>query len=328
MKHGFATGVVLTLLSNLCFALAGPIAKAMYATGWTPGPVVFLRLAGCAAVLAVPTLVAMHSRWHLLGRYWKDVVSYGVISMAGVQLLFFLAVERMQVSIALLLEMTAPLLIVFWLWIRTGVRPAVPTLVGMVCAVAGLLVVLDPRGADLNLVGVLFALGAACCLASFFMVSAKSDNPIPPIPLLGLGMFTGALLVLVVCLSRVIDVDYTTAPVHAAGYAVPWWLAMAAIVGLTVGAYAFGVWGLRYVGASLGAFINLLEVPISVLASWWLLRELPHAIQGLGGVLILAGVVFIKVGENRQARRARIVDLGDVEAPAAVRAPAEHPAHR
>ena len=39
MKQQVALGLALTLLSSFLFAASGPVAKVMYAVGWTPGAV-------------------------------------------------------------------------------------------------------------------------------------------------------------------------------------------------------------------------------------------------------------------------------------------------
>lgn len=299
-------GFILTLISVVAFACAAPIAKTMYAAGWTAGSVVITRLLGCAVVLLIPSLWLMRGRWaHLWSNKWR-ICAYGLISMAGVQLLFFLAVERLRPSIALLLEMTAPLMIVLFIWARTRVTPAVATFVGMVLAMVGVIVVLDPRGAALDPVGVLYALAAACCLAAFFVMSAKADMGISAIPLLGFGMGIGAVIVALACLFRVVPYVVAATPISVATFEIPWWQGLGLIVVVTVIAYVTGVMGLRLIGATVGSFLNLLEVPSSVLASWWMLGDLPAAIQLVGGVIVLAGIVFVKLGENSQFKRERV----------------------
>ena len=52
----------------------------------------------------------------------------------------------------------------------------------------------------------------------------------------------------------------------------------------TAGAYITGILGLRYIGATVGSFVNLIEVPFSVIVAWLLLAELPAPIQLFGGV--------------------------------------------
>lgn len=42
---------------------------------------------------------------------------------------------------------------------------------------------------------------------------------------------------------------------------------------------------------------------MSVVMAWILLGDLPVAVQAIGGVFVLLGVVFVKLGENRQERR-------------------------
>ena len=52
------------------------------------------------------------------------VTVYGIAAVAGAQLCYFYAVTYMQVSVALLLEYTAPVAVVMWLWLRHGHRPS------------------------------------------------------------------------------------------------------------------------------------------------------------------------------------------------------------
>ncbi|MGO1653520.1 MAG: EamA family transporter [Brevibacterium yomogidense] len=298
-----AVGFGLVLLSAFFFAASGPYAKAMYASGWSPGAVVLLRLLGCALVLLIPTIISLRGRWREVVRGWRTVVSYGVVSMAGVQLLYFLAVEHLAVAVALLLEMTAPLLIVFWLWATTRIRPATVTFVGMAVSLVGLVLVLDPGGSELSLAGVVFALGAAVCLASYFMVSAKVEVDVPPVALTGLGMAVGTLVVAGLLLLGVLPADFSTADVTLGASPYSWVVPILIIVFTTVGAYVCGILGLRMVGATVGSFVNLTEVPFSVIVAWLVVAELPSVIQMYGGIGIVVGVVFIKWGEVRQERR-------------------------
>jgi drug/metabolite transporter (DMT)-like permease len=223
--------------------------------------------------------------------------------MAGVQLLYFLAVEHLAVSVALLLEMTAPLLIVFWLWATTRIRPATVTFIGMGVSLVGLLLVLDPGGGELSPIGVVFALGAAVCLASYFLVSAKVEVDVPPVALTGLGMIVGALVLVIVLVSGVIPTNFSATPVVLGETPYHWTVPILVIVGMTVGAYVCGILGLRMVGATVGAFVNLTEVPFSVIVAWLVVAELPAVIQMYGGIGIVVGIIFIKWGEVRQEKR-------------------------
>ena len=305
MSRTVILGFVLTLASAFFFAVSGPIAKTMYAVGWTPGAVVLIRLVGAAVLLLVPSLIALRGRWAEVRSSWRTVLIYGLVSMAGVQGFYFVAVEHLTVAVALLLEMTAPMLIVFWIWARTRTRPATVTFIGVVISMIGLLLVLNLRGASISILGVVMALAAAVCLASYFLVSAKDTITVPPVALTGLGMGVGALVMGVVVLIGVMPWGATVHDVDFGGVQASWVLPMALIVLFTAGAYITGILGLRYIGATVGSFVNLIEVPFSVAGAWLLLAEMPAPIQLFGGVFILGGVVFIKWGESRLARRVR-----------------------
>ncbi|MGN6034285.1 EamA family transporter [Brevibacterium casei] len=305
MSRTVILGFVLTLASAFFFAVSGPIAKTMYAVGWTPGAVVLIRLIGAALLLLGPSLIALRGRWAEVRSSWRTVLIYGLVSMAGVQGFYFVAVEHLTVAVALLLEMTAPMLIVFWIWARTRTRPATVTFIGVVISMIGLLLVLNLRGASISILGVVMALAAAVCLASYFLVSAKDTITVPPVALTGLGMGVGALVMGVVVLIGVMPWGATVHDVDFGGVQASWVLPMALIVLFTAGAYITGILGLRYIGATVGSFVNLIEVPFSVAVAWLLLAEMPAPIQLFGGVFILGGVVFIKWGESRLARRVR-----------------------
>ncbi|GAA3829909.1 EamA family transporter [Brevibacterium ammoniilyticum] len=296
-------GFALTLVSAFFFAVSGPIAKTMYAVGWTPGSVVLIRLTGSALLLLIPTLIALRGRWSEVRTHWKTVVTYGLVSMAGVQGFYFIAVEHLTVAVALLLEMTAPMLIVFWIWGRTRTRPATVTFIGVLVSMFGLILVLNLRDASISILGVVMALAAAVCLASYFLVSAKDTINVPPVALTGLGMGVGALVMGVIVLTGIMPWGATTDDVDFGGVQASWILPMALIVLFTAGAYITGILGLRYIGATVGSFVNLIEVPFSVIVAWLLLSEMPAPIQLAGGVFILGGVGFIKWGEARLARR-------------------------
>ncbi|WP_344306645.1 DMT family transporter, partial [Brevibacterium samyangense] len=303
MNRTAVWGLTLSLVSAFLFAAAAPFAKAMYTTGWTPGSVVLLRLLGCALVLAAPVALAVRRMPREFVRNAGTLVLYGVIAMAGVQLFYFMSVEHLAVSLALLLEMTAPVMIVLWVWMRTGTRPDSRTFLGIALAMGGLVLVLDPRGARLDPLSVGFALAAAVCLSFFFLASAKGDLRIPPVALTGVGMGVGGATVGLLLLAGVVPAGFSAAVVDVGFMTLPWWGSMSIIVLVTAGAYAFGVIGIRLIGATVSSFVNLVEVPFSVVVAWIVLAEMPVYMQILGGVLVLAGVVFIKLGENRAARR-------------------------
>lgn len=295
-----ASGLGFALLSALSFGLAGPLARGLLETGWSPGAIVLVRV-GLAAFVVLPAgVLAMRGRWELLRSSARLVLTYGVLAVAGAQFFYFSAVSHMQVGPALMIEYTAPATVVLWLWLRHGQRPGAVTLAGAALAAFGLVLVLDlASGADLDLAGVLWALGAMVGLATYFLISADEDNGLPPLALAAAGLLVGTAVLGGLALTGLLPMDATAAPATYAGRTVAAWVPLLGL-GLVSAAVAFttGIAASRRLGSRLASFVGLVEVLAGVGAAWLLLDELPRLVQLLGGALILAGVVAVKIGEK------------------------------
>lgn len=292
-------GLVLAVVSAVSFGLSGALARGLFDTGWSAGSVTLVRV-GLGALLVLPLgLVALRGRWSLLRRNARLVLVYGTLAVAGAQFCYFSAIQHMQVGPAILIEYTAPAAVVVWLWLRHGQRPGRLTLVGALLAAAGLVLVLDLlSGAELSTVGVLWALGAMVGCASHFVISAQEDDGLPPLTLAAGGLLVGGAVLGLLALVGVLPMRAGTAAASYAGAEVGWWLPVLALGLVTAAvAYVSGVMANRRLGSRLGSFVALLEVLASVLWAWLLLSELPGAAQLLGGLLVLAGVVAVKLGE-------------------------------
>lgn len=319
MQPKFLVGLVFALASSFAFALPGPVGKALYASGWSPGSVTLVRLTGCALVLLIPTLIQLRGKWGEVRAHWRLIVAFGLFSMTGVQATYFVAVERLNVTVAILLEMTAPMMIVFWLWARTKARPSGLTFFGLAISMIGLVAVLDVgavirEGSDaLDALGVIMGLASAVCLAVYFLISANDSVKIPSTALTGLGFAVGAIGTVPFVVLGLLPWKATTDAAALGQWNAPWFLAHAIIIVFTVAAYVLGVVGLRLMGAGVGSFVNLTEVLFAALVAWWLLGETLAVIQFVGGAAILAGVVFIKLGERPRGPSALAKKMPGIE---------------
>jgi len=296
-----AAGVGFAVLSSMSFGLSGSLAKGLLDAGWSAAAAVTVRVLVAAVVLAVPAALSLRGRWSLLRRNAGVVVAYGVVAVAGCQLAYFNAVTHMQVSVALLIEYTAPVAVIAWMWLRHGHRPGVLTAVGAAVAALGLVLVLDlVSGADLSPVGVAWALGAMAGAATYFILSANESNGLPPLALAGSGLALGAVALLLAGLVGLVPMHASTARVSYDVGSAPFWLPLLGLGVVTAAiAYVSGIAASRRLGSRLASFVALLEVLFALLFAWLFLGELPRLVQVLGGLLVLAGVVVVKLGERR-----------------------------
>src|SRR4051794_33642049 len=192
-RSRLVTGLGLAIVSATTFGMSGALARGLLDTGWSAGAVVLTRVAVAALAVTPFALVAMRGRWNVLRRNAWLVVGYGAFAVAGAQFCYFSAVSHMQVGPALLIEYTAPAAVVVWLWLRHGQRPGALTLAGAGVAALGLVFVLELlSGVTLALGGVLWALLAMLCAASYFVLAAKPRPGLPPVALAGAGLASGA----------------------------------------------------------------------------------------------------------------------------------------
>lgn len=297
------TGLSFAVVSATAFALSGPLARGPLDTGWSAGAVVLVRVALAALVLAPVGALALRGRWRLLRRNAGLLVAYGTLAVAGAQFCYFSAVSRLEVAPALLLEYTAPVVVVLWLWVRRGDRPSGLTLLGIGLASLGLVLVLDVlSGADLDPIGVLWGLGAMVGLASYFLLSADESNDLPPVTLAAGGLIVGTVVLGLLGAIGLLPLRAARAPATYDGLSVDWWVPLV-VLGLVTAAvaYATGVEAARRLGSRLASFVALLEVLVAIGFAWLLLGELPGLSQLLGGILVLLGIIAVKLGRPSPA---------------------------
>ena len=304
-RAGQGAGIGLGLLSAMCFGTSGTFGAALIGAGWSPAGAVLARVCVAALTLTVPALFALRGRWSLLRRSARQVVSYGLVGVAACQVCYFNAIARMDVGISILLEYLGIVLVVGWLWVRHGQRPRLLTVLGGAAALGGLALMLDLSGSGgVSLTGVLFALAAAVSMAVYFFQSAATSaadggEALPPVVLTWGGMVTGAAAIAVGGAARVMPLRFASSSVTLLNAQVSWLLPVLGLgVVAAAVAYVTGIGAARRLGAKLGSFVAMAEVLFAAGFAWILLHQVPTGTQFLGGLLILAGVVAVRLDES------------------------------
>ena len=313
----FRLGLMFAIGSAFTFSTSGPLAKSLMEAGWSATAAVTARMA-CGALLMVIVASVIRPGWVREARqHARVLVLYGFIPVAGAQLCYFNAVAHLSVGVALLLEYTAPILVVGWLWATTQRRPSGMTLAGVALAIAGITLVLNifsggasaatpAVGAHGTVAGVAWAVGAALCAACYFMMSgqvsssgAADDQGLHSITLATGGLITGALAVALLGFSGVMPMQFTANDVVVAGTTLPW-LVPVIVLGVipTAVAYWLGIAGVSRLRPGFASLVGLSEVLFAVLAAWVLLGEAVSATQAIGGVVVLLGLALARHGDD------------------------------
>ena len=289
--RGKGVGLGLALVSALAFGGSGVAAKPLIEAGLDPLHVVWLRVTGAALVM-LPVAVRHRT---LLSRRPALLAGFGLLAVAGVQACYFAALSRIPVGVALLVEYLAPALVLGWVRFvqrRPVTRAAA---VGVVLAVGGLACVVEVwSGLSFDALGLLLALGAACCQVGYFVLSdqgsdAGEEAP-DPLGVIAYGLLIGALVLTAVARPWSMDWSVLSGTAHMNGTPVAAGLLLAWIVLIaTVLAYVTGVLSVRRLSPQVAGVVACLEAVIATVLAWVLLGEHLSAPQMAGGAVVLVG---------------------------------------
>ena len=295
--HPF-TGYALYLCASVLFALNGTVAKSILLTGIDPARLSQMRVTGAFLVLLLYVAIRNPTALRLRKKEIPVLLAYGILGVAMTQYLYFVALTFLPVSVALLIEFTAPVMIALWFrfaW-KEPTRKTVWVALGM--ALAGLALVAQVwLGFALNAAGVLAALGAAVALSIFYILGDKQmrvENPRDPISLTMWGFAAASLFWVIAqpwwsfpweALSG------NTEPLSDANVSLPIWIMLIWMILFgTVITFSLVLASMRHLRASQASTVGLTEPLFATMIAWVLLGEALTTIQVLGGSLILLGV--------------------------------------
>jgi drug/metabolite transporter (DMT)-like permease len=300
-----SVGLALAFVSAWCFAFSGPMAKYLIAAGLAPIEAVWTRMAG-AGLLMLAVLAVVRPRALRIPRSRLPFFGlYEIMAVAGVQALYFVAITRLPVGVALLLEFMAPVMVVAWVRLVRRVRLARAAYLGAVVAVLGLAIVVEAwQGMRLDALGLLLGLLAGACCAGYFLMSDSFGDDVDPLGLIAWGM-AGAAVVLMP-FARPWDMRWeaftVTATPAIGGQPLPVLVAyLGMVLVATVVAYILGVNAVRRLSAAIGATVASLEVIAGAIVAWALVGETLGVFQIVGGLIVLTGALLAQTATARPA---------------------------
>ena len=293
-----AIGYTLLLSATLLFALNGTVVKSILLSGVSAVTLSETRAMGAFVILLVIVAVTKPAALRIRRDEWKLLLAYGVIGVAMTQFLYFVAIERMPIGIALIIEFTAPIWVV--LWVRFGRHQAVrgSVWVGLLLAVIGLALIAQIwQGFTLDGLGVAAAFGAAFALALFYVLGEhqrRGTHARDALSLTMWGMGGAALFWLLVPpwgFSLWSAYAGLSEPLAGSGPQLPLWvLTIWMVVMGTVIPFALAMKSLAYITAAQASTIGMTEPLIASIIAWIVLSEVLTPVQIAGGAIVLAGV--------------------------------------
>jgi drug/metabolite transporter (DMT)-like permease len=232
------------------------------------------------------------------GRLLVLVVAHGLIGVAALQWTYFVAIDRLPVGMALLLEYQAPVIVALWARFGQGEQVRPRLWLGLVLAVGGLAAATEVwKGAKFDGLGVVAGLAAAVCFAGYFLIGEAGVGALDPLRVIvwSFGVATVALNIA----SPITGFDGSRLGDHVSllggldDLSAPLWLVLAWVVVLgTLVPFFAELFALSLIRATTVTVIALLE-PIGVSALGWAwFAESLGPIAVIGCVAVVAGIVI------------------------------------
>jgi drug/metabolite transporter (DMT)-like permease len=315
-----STGLLVAIAGAVLFAVNGTASKVVLQSGLSSLELVSVRSAGAAVVLLGLTALLRPSALKVSWRELRFLAVYGVTGIAMVQWLYFVAIARMPVGVALLFEYTAPLLVALWVRFVQGQPVRSRLWLGLACALGGLALVAELwKGMVLDPLGLVSALGAAAALAAYYLVGEHAQRQRDPISLMGYSFGFSAVLWAVVQpwwtfpfgrLGAAVELPGAL-PGHAPlGVLVLWIVVLGTVV-----PFLLVMLAIHHLGAARVGLVGMLEPVTAGVIAWVLLGESLSPLQVAGSVVVLVGIVLAETARHPVAVAARDLTASAPTAP-------------
>ena len=298
-----STGVLMAIGAAALFAINGNVSKVALLNGISSLELVSVRSAGTAVILLVITALRSPTALRVGRSELGFLALYGVTGIAMVQWLYFVAIQRMPVGIALLFEYTAPLMVA--LWVRFVQKQPVRSRLwlGLACALGGLALVAQFwKGMTLDPIGLISAVGAGAALASYYLMGEHGQRDRDPISLMGFSFGFSAVLWAIVSpwwkfpfarLVHTVDLPGALPGRAPLWLMVLWIIVLGSVVPFLLVLLAVGRLGPARVG-----LIGMLEPVGAGMIAWVLLGEFLTTVQIVGAVIVLVGIVLAETARQ------------------------------
>jgi len=283
-------------VAAVLFGVNGTIAKIVLSSGISSLRLSQVRSAGALVLLVLVVLLTRPRSLHVSRRELPLLILFGVCGVALVQLFYFLAIRRLPVGIALLIEYLAPLLVA--LWARFVIHEPVRRRIWVALALAlfGLSLIVDVwSGVSLNGTGVGFALLGALSYVVYLLLADRAVAGRDPMSLLAYGFFFASVFWAIVqpwssFPSEVVRSDVSLLGNLSDVHLPVWSLLLFMIVFGTMIPFALIVGSLRHLSATRVGIIAMLEPVAGALIAYVWLDETLGTVQLAGGLVVLAAI--------------------------------------
>ena len=293
------------ITAALCFAVGGVAAKVLREADLDAFRLTQIRITSAALILLIIALIKGKKQLAVKRSEIKDLVLFGVIGIAVVNSFYYFALKYLYVSVALIIEFTAPIWIALYLRFVKKKNISRTAWVGIFCAFSGLVLISQVwTGKSLHPLGVIVAILDALALAYYFLTADRLGQKRSSLSLTTWGMGVAAIFWAIALpwwnfpfefLTQTFSLSGELSRFSAPGWALILWI----VVTATVIPYLLTVAAIKELSAGTSSVIAMLEPILAGVIAWILLNEAFTNIQLFGCAVVLFGIYLADKARQR-----------------------------
>ena len=292
-------GVLAVALAAGLWAGAAAIASSLFDRGVEP-----IELVAARAVVATVGFALIPAAWSSGDRRGRHsgrqkggawVIALG-LALALVNLAYYVAIERLAVAVAIVLQYSAPALVVLWTTFVSRRRPSGRVVIALVAAMAGVVLVSEVVAGELgrfDTLGVAMGLASAILFASYTLLSERVERDYGPLNAVFRAFATASLVWLIL----LVPLGWPSALFESENILPILFVGLAG----TLAPFSLYVWGVSHIKSERASIAATLEPVLAALFAWLWLEESLSPAQIAGGALVLGAVVALQVRRNALA---------------------------
>ena len=290
---GATAGLAAIALAASLWAVGAVVAAGLFDDGVRP-----LELAEARSVISAVGLAFIPASWRTPAKTAGGKVKRSLVILGAciglVNAVYYVAIDRLPVAVALVLQYTAPAMVVVYTALRMRKRPTNEVALAVLLALAGVALVSGLLGADLgsvDLLGLAMGIASAVLFASYTLIGESVIRTYGPLG----AMFRAFAVAGSLWICWQLFNGFPQELFEPAN------LPRVLLIGLgaTLAPFLLYLWAIERVRAERAAIAATLEPVLGAAIAWTFLGQTLGTLQMLGGLLVIAAVILIQTGRSR-----------------------------
>lgn len=298
-----ARGHVLVIIAAICFGINGGIARVPMEAGLSAGSFTAIRLGGAFVLFLLIALAFDRSALKPpRGRELWLMIALGLFGVAAVQWTYNVAISRLPLGLAVLLEYLAPVYVVLWVRFVYGTPVHRRVWPGIALAILGLALIGQIWGPSVGLdpIGLFAASLSGFAFAAYFLLGERltthqstGHSPLHVVVWsFGIGAIAVVLLQWPIEGIGSLNTEASMMGIFETVTVTAWVpLALSITIGTVVPFFLY-LLAMRYIPSSQASVTAMLEPLIAVAVGWLWFYEALSAVQALGVLVVVLGIVM------------------------------------